>query len=117
MTKLKFMQYLTFSILLVLFVYPNHLYSQTNSGKKEYIKIEVDGLACPFCAYGLEKNLNKNIDGIENLDINVEEGYVTFGYPKEIKLKDEMLKDIVKDAGFKANQIYFSGKPFIKKGN
>ena len=33
------------------------------------ITIEVDGLACPFCAYGLEKNL-KEIDGVENIEIN-----------------------------------------------
>ena len=32
-------------------------------------KIEVEGLTCPFCAYGLGKKLNK-INSIENLKID-----------------------------------------------
>jgi len=104
-------------LLTVLFIVTSfslQVQAQQNDNGKKYIKIDVDGLACPFCAYGIEKNLRSNIEGLENLDINIEKGYVTFGFPKKTKLKDEMINDIVKDAGFKPNKISFSDKPFTK---
>ena len=45
------------------------------------IVIEVGGLACPFCAYGIEKRLKK-IDGISELSVLLEEGTV------HLKLKE-----------------------------
>lgn len=32
--------------------------------------LEVKGLACPFCAYGIEKRLNK-MEGVEEVEIDV----------------------------------------------
>ncbi len=93
------------------------LYSQQNDNDKKYIKIDVDGLACPFCAYGIEKNLRSNIEGLDNLDINIEKGFVTFGFPKQTKLEDKKIRDIIKDAGFQPNKIAFSDKPFTKIEN
>jgi len=88
--------------------------AQQKDSTKKYIKIEVDGLACPFCAYGIEKNLRSNIEGLDDLDINIEKGYVSFTFPKQTDLKEEKVKDIVKDAGFKPKEIYLSDKPFAK---
>ena len=89
--------------------------AQQKEHSEKYIKIEVDGLACPFCAYGIEKNLRNNIEGLDDLDINIEKGYVSFGFPKQTKLKDEKVRKIVKDAGFEAKKISFSDKPFTKE--
>jgi len=68
------------------------------------VNVEVNGLSCPFCAYGLEKNL-KSIPNIEKISIDVEEAFVTliikegqFVFEKDIKKK-------VKDAGFTAGDI------------
>lgn len=38
-------------------------------------RIEVAGLACPFCAYGIKKKLNA-IKGVERLETNIREGTV-----------------------------------------
>jgi len=35
------------------------------------VKIRVDGPACPFCAYGLEKKL-KRVEGVKDLEIDLE---------------------------------------------
>ena len=35
--------------------------------------VTVDGLACPFCAFGLEKKLKK-VEGVEQLEIDVDAG-------------------------------------------
>lgn len=38
-------------------------------------RLEVDGLACPFCAYGIEKQLLA-LDGVEEVEIDIAEGAV-----------------------------------------
>jgi len=37
------------------------------------VSVQVDGLSCPFCAYGLEKKLKK-VDNVATLEIRVSEG-------------------------------------------
>ena len=37
------------------------------------LTVTVDGLACPFCAYGLEKKL-KRVEGVDSLKIDVDAG-------------------------------------------
>ena len=76
-----------------------------------YIKIEVKGLSCPFCAYGLEKKLKK-IEGASDIEINIKEGYTTFAISKDKQPSEDQLRKIVKDAGFTAGEITFSSAPF-----
>ncbi len=38
-------------------------------------RLRVDGLACPFCAYGIEKKL-KALDGVVRLETNIKDGTV-----------------------------------------
>jgi len=45
----------------------------------------VDGLACPFCAYGIEKQLSK-IEGVEKIDIDIGAGAVTVTMARGAKL-------------------------------
>ncbi|MFB6307517.1 MAG: heavy-metal-associated domain-containing protein [Flavobacteriales bacterium] len=84
---------------------------QTN--ERKYVKVEVDGLACPFCAYGLEKKLKK-IEGQKDLFIEIQEGYATFNVPADNEITKEKLNKIVEDAGFTARKVTFSDKPFDK---
>lgn len=86
---------------------------QAKQEKRIYIKIQVDGLSCPFCAYGLEKNLKK-IEGAKDIKIDVKGGYATLNIPKENQLSKEVFVKAVKDAGFTAREVYFSETPFNK---
>ena len=90
--------------------------AQEDGSNKEYLKLEVNGLACPFCAYGLGKKLRNDVKGLEDLDINIKKGFVTFSFLKENKPTEEKLKEIVSDAGFQADTISFSSKPFVETG-
>lgn len=81
---------------------------------KTYIQIRVDGLSCPFCAYGLEKKLKK-VDGATDLHIELEEGLVSFAVPKDKKPTVESLRKVVTDAGFTPRKIKFSDTPFKKE--
>ena len=38
--------------------------------------IQVDGMACPFCAYGVEKSLAK-ISGVEAIETDIDTGILT----------------------------------------
>jgi copper chaperone CopZ len=79
-----------------------------------YVKIEVKGLACPFCAYGLEKKL-KDVDGVKNIKIDVEEGLAFLSANKSQRPTIEILKKIVIDAGFTPSNIEYSEIPFVLK--
>ncbi|AMC11784.1 hypothetical protein Lupro_11110 [Lutibacter profundi] len=81
-----------------------------------YIKIWVDGLACPFCAYGLEKQI-KRIEGVKNLHIDLNRGFITFTAISEKKPTEERLKKLVKEAGFVARKIEYSKTDFVLNEN
>ena len=88
--------------------------AQTNDQELTYVKVEVKGLACPFCAYGLEKKL-KDLDGVESIKIDVEEGLAYLTVHKSKKPLKKTLEEIVTDAGFTLSSIDFSEKPFTLK--
>lgn len=76
-----------------------------------YIKMWVDGVACPFCAYGIEKKIKK-LDGIKDMFIEINEGYITFSVPEAKKPTREMLIKLVNEAGFFARDITYAKTPF-----
>ncbi len=61
--------------------------------------MRVDGLACPYCAYGIEKKLKK-ISGISNIKVNLEKGLVTVDASDGTTLSEQQMKTLFKDAGF-----------------
>lgn len=65
-------------------------------------RIEVAGLACPFCAYGIEKELNA-IGGVERVETNIKEGTVIVTMKDGAALDETTAKQAVKDAGFTLN--------------
>lgn len=81
---------------------------------KTYVKIWVNGLACPFCAYGLEKKVKK-LQGVENLFVDLNNGYITFTTPYAKTPSEEILKKLVKEAGFVLRKVKYSNTPFHNK--
>jgi len=62
------------------------------------VKIEVKGLACPFCAYGLEKRIKET--GAEKVKIYVDKGQAQATYPEKRPLDLDALKEAVRKGGF-----------------
>ena len=87
-----------------------------NDDSKTYIKIWVDGMACPFCAYGLEKKIKK-IDGAGDFFVEINEGFISFSVNSNKIPSEEDLKIIVKEAGFFARKIEISKTPFKQIAN
>jgi len=76
----------------------NSLYSQSD---RDQIEVQVDGLGCPFCAYGLEKKF-KEFKGIKDVKIEMETGIFNFTYPSEKEMTLEKVESQVDKAGYTA---------------
>lgn len=78
--------------------------------QQRQVNVRVDGLSCPFCAYGLEKKFIK-IDGVENLKIDVDKGILTFTEKEGETVSEEDIRKAVKQAGFTPREITYTKQP------
>lgn len=62
-------------------------------------KLRVDGLACAYCAYGIEKQFMRT-PGVSHVDIDFENGYVLVSAGDDTSFSEDQLRTIVNDAGF-----------------
>ena len=62
-------------------------------------KLYVDGLACPFCAYGVEKKVG-GLEGVEKVDIDIDEGLVAVTLADGATLDEATAMQAVDEAGF-----------------
>ena len=69
-----------------------------NAAPMAYL-LQVNGLACPFCAFGIEKQLN-TIEGVRDTAVDLEQGVVVVSMTEGSTLTEEVAREKVKDAGF-----------------
>lgn len=62
-------------------------------------RLHVAGLSCPFCAYGLEKQLGK-LDGVRGIETHVADGVVEVRMAEGTSLDEASARQAVKKAGF-----------------
>lgn len=62
-------------------------------------RLQVDGLACPFCAYGIEKKL-RTLDGVDKVKVDLDSGQVVVTMKDGAALAEPTAQQAVKDAGF-----------------
>ena len=82
----------------------------------EEVILRVDGLACPFCAFGLEKKCTK-IPGVKSYDVDMKEGKVHIGMSGEEAVRLDRFRTAVKEAGFTLRDVYLRAKGTIEKTN
>ena len=68
------------------------------------VRLKVDGMVCPFCAYGLEKRLQE-IASIDAVLIRISDGLVQIRTKEDQELTDAALEDAVKKSGFSLTGI------------
>ena len=68
------------------------------------VRLKVDGMVCPFCAYGLEKRLEE-IASIDAVLIRISDGLVQIRTKEGQELTDEALSDAVRKSGFSLREI------------
>ncbi len=82
----------------------------------DHYEVQVDGLACPFCAYGLEKKLKK-LPGATNVQIELNAGRAAFDVVSGVLLPGPV-ENSVRDAGFTARDIMVTASGTVEsEGN
>ena len=78
---------------------------QVASADAQY-ELRVDGMACPYCAYGIEKKL-KALDGVidESLQVKLNEGIVKFNAVDETNITEPELEQLINDSGFTLRSV------------
>lgn len=61
--------------------------------------MRVDGLACPYCAYGVEKKL-KRIEGVKSIEIDLDSGLVIVEVREGVSLSEAEMRKLFNDAGY-----------------
>lgn len=77
--------------------------SAANQAASVY-KLRVNGLACPYCAYGIEKLFHKT-GKVERSDIDLQNGLVLLYMKPGQSFSREQLKRLVNDAGFSLDGV------------
>ncbi len=68
------------------------------------VRLKVDGMVCPFCAYGLQKRLEE-LASIDAVLIRISDGLVQIRTKEGQELTDETLTDAVRKSGFSLREI------------
>lgn len=84
----------TLSLLLVALMFSVAALAADN----QYV-LGVDGLACPFCAFGIEKSLNK-VDGVTDIQVDIGDSVVRVTLQEGQTFTEEQARQAVKEAGF-----------------
>lgn len=78
------------------------------------VTVYVDGLACPFCAYGVEKKL-KRVEGVESMDIRMNEGTVTLKAREGRSIDVMKVPQAIRDSGFSLRKMKVKAAGIVKK--
>lgn len=72
--------------------------------QRDQFTVQVDGLGCPFCAYGLEANF-KEVPAITKIKIDLKGGILRFETPATHALAIQQVQAQVTNAGYTARKI------------
>ena len=68
------------------------------------VRLYVEGLACPFCTFGIEKNLKK-VPGVVSLETTIRTGLLRIQLEPGTQLDPAALNEAVKKSGFTPSRI------------
>ena len=73
------------------------------------VRIQVDGLSCPFCVAGLKNSLGQ-VKALEIIDIDYKQGVVHAKWDQNVPFDEAAIKQAVRDAGFTPRTIQYPAK-------
>ena len=81
-----------------------------------HMTVSVDGLSCPFCAYGVEKKL-KAVKGVRDVEVNLKAGLATLVLADGLAPDLEQVRTAVKKSGFTPRAITLTaiGTPTLEE--
>jgi len=66
---------------------------------QEVLEIDVAGMTCPFCVYGVEKNLGK-LPGVDQAQVSLEAKKARVVMKAGETPDETVIREIIRDAGF-----------------
>lgn len=66
---------------------------------KPVYELGVNGLGCPFCAYGVERELG-SVEGVDKVDIDIKRAVAVVTMAEGATLDEDTAKQAVEEAGF-----------------
>ncbi len=81
-----------------------------------YSELRINGLVCPFCAFGIEKRL-RDVEGIERVTVLLDEGVVQLGFAERNGVTFGDLREAVSAAGFKLSGLKVEVRGGIEAGD
>ncbi len=67
-------------------------------------ELQVYGMTCPFCAFGIEKKL-RAVEGVSEVTVLLDEGRIRLGFSPSNDAGPGALEDAVEEAGFELSGI------------
>ena len=103
----KFGTWITAAFIMAALLISPLVFAAKQEGKadlKPKVTVRVDGLTCPFCAYGLEKRIKK-LSAVRESTLNIKKGTLEL-YPKKGRhIEIDEVVDAVKSGGFTPREI------------
>ena len=78
------------------------------------LTVAVDGMACPFCAFGVEKKL-KTVNGMESVSVDMKAGTASLTARPAESIHFQEVPKAIKEAGFTAGVINITISGTINK--
>jgi copper chaperone CopZ len=93
---------LTLAVIVLAGTWPTQAQAQA-TGPKEAV-VTVKGMQCPFCAYGIKKQLAK-VPGVRKVDVDLAKNQAIVEFAPDAKPTDGQIQRAVHDAGFTPGKI------------
>jgi len=73
-----------------------------NAEPHEVLEIDVAGMTCTFCAYGIEKNLSE-LEGVAKAEVSLELKKARVVMRPGVSADESRIRELIRDGGFTPN--------------
>lgn len=84
------------------------------SAQIEQATMQVDGMTCPFCIYGIEKKL-KSVDEVKDAEANLRSATVDITFKENAVISIKRLDKAVDDSGFTPGELRIEASGTLEK--
>jgi mercuric ion binding protein len=95
---------------LLTFILSISLFNNTAFAATQTLKATVNGMVCAFCAQGIEKKI-RALSQTQDVYVNLKERIVAVELKYGQTLSNDILKNLIKDAGYDVTSIEISEHP------
>lgn len=92
----------------------SHTAAQESKADGRQAIVTVQGMQCPFCAYGIQKHLKK-LTGVKSVEVELVKNQAIVTLEPDAKVTDEDIEQAIRKAGFTPDKIEWKSDPAVEK--